>query len=143
LALAVSLAGACGVVPAAGEDAEQSVAGRPDEGSPLVSDLVVEIHVPLLPAPNTAEGEYQYPWIDTVMEYLLDLDGERGEMYDDGEEDGDEYLFFVSGAPEDDLLALAREVAALHDVPAGVYAMVTDTDAAEFGTGRRVDLADQ
>ena len=73
------------------------------------------------------------------MEHLVELDGSRGEMYDDGEEFGDEYLFFVAGAPESDLLGLAREVAALPVVPAGAYATVTDTEA-DMGSGRHVDL---
>lgn len=103
-----------------------------------MTELLVEIHVPLTPS-DVPEGEYRFPWIDTVMEYLLDLDGDRGEMYDDGEELGDEYLFFVSGASESDLISLARQVANLPGVPTGVYATVTDTEA-DLGGGRRVDL---
>lgn len=103
-----------------------------------MSELLVEIHVPLTPT-DVPDGEYPFPWIDTIMEFLVDLDGSLGEMYDDGEELGDEYLFFVFGAPEDDLLSLAREVANLPGVPAGAYATVTDTDA-EMGRGARVDL---
>jgi hypothetical protein len=34
----------------------------------------------------------------------------------------------------------ASQVAALDGVPAGVFAMVTDDAAEEFGLGRRVDL---
>ena len=85
------------------------------------------------------EGEYRFPWIDVIMEHLFELDGSRGEMYDDGEELGDEYLFFVSGAAEAELISLAREVANLPGVPAGAYATVTDTDA-DMGLGTRVEL---
>lgn len=103
-----------------------------------MADLLVEIHVPLTPS-DVPEGEYPFPWIDAVMEFLFELDGSKGEMYDDGEELGNEYLFFVQGAPEAHLIALAREVATLPGVPAGTYATVTDTEA-DMGGGRRVEL---
>ena len=103
-----------------------------------MAELLVEIHVPLTPT-DVPEGDYPFPWIDSVMDFLVGLDGERGEMYDDGEELGDEYLFFVAGASESELIALARQVANLPGVPTGVYATVTDTDA-DMGGGRRVDL---
>jgi len=103
-----------------------------------VVELLVETHVPLTPS-DVAEGEYRFPWMDSIMDFLMELDGSRGEMYDDGEELGNEYVFFVYGAPEADLLSLAREVAALPGVPLGVYATVTDTDA-DMGGGARVDL---
>lgn len=103
-----------------------------------MADLLVEIHVPLTPS-DVPEGEYPFPWIDAVMEFLFELDGSKGEMYDDGEELGNEYLFFVYGAPEAHLIALAREVAALPGVPAGAYATVTDAEA-DMGGGIRVEL---
>jgi hypothetical protein len=103
-----------------------------------VADLLVEIHVPLTPS-EVPDGEYRFPWIDSVMEYLFALDGSEGEMYDDGEELGDEYLFFVHGAAEADLISLAQRVANLPGVPSGAYATVTDTDA-DMGGGVRVEL---
>jgi hypothetical protein len=103
-----------------------------------VADLLVEIHVPLTPS-DVPDGEYRFPWIDSILEYLFELDGSKGEMYDDGEELGDEYLFFVHNASETDLISIAREVANLPGVPSGVYATVTDTDA-DMGGGTRVDL---
>ena len=103
-----------------------------------MADLLVEIHVPLTPN-DVPEGEYPFPWIDSVMEFLFQLDGSKGEMYDDGEELGDEYLFFVHRAPEADLIELAREVAALPGMPEGIYATVTDTEA-DMGGGVRVEL---
>jgi hypothetical protein len=52
--------------------------------------LLVEIHVPM-----TADGE----WIDDVGDFMIDLEEELGlEEYDDGEEFGDVYLFFIAGA---------------------------------------------
>ncbi|WP_430867547.1 glutamyl-tRNA amidotransferase [Demequina aurantiaca] len=105
-----------------------------------MSELVVEVHVPLVPGEGVPEDEYQYPWIDTVYDFVMELDGEHGEMYDDGEELGDEYVFFVSGATEDELVGLAREIAALPGVPDGVFAVVTDSDSEEMGTGRVVKL---
>jgi hypothetical protein len=105
-----------------------------------VSELIVEIHVPLVRDPNVGPREYPFPWIDDVNDFLAGLDGSAGQEYDDGEEDGDEYLFFVSSAPEAQLIELARQVARLPRVPAGVYATV-NTDDGDMGTGRRVDLS--
>ena len=85
-----------------------------------MADIVAEIHVPLTPAPMQKKNAYPYPWIDDIEEYLADLDGSSGEEYDDGEELGEEYLFFVSGAPEPELIQLARRVSRLKGVPAGV-----------------------
>jgi hypothetical protein len=94
--------------------------------------VMVEIHFPV-----TAEDE----WIDDVGDYLIDLEEEYGlEEYEDGEEVGDDYVFFIAGASERTLLAAASRVATRQGVPAGAYAMVTDTAAPEVGLGRRVKL---
>lgn len=94
--------------------------------------LLVEIHIPM-----TADGE----WIDDVGDYMIDLEEELGlEEYDDGEEFGDVYIFFIAGASERTLLAAASRVATRTGVPAGAFAMVTDTNAPQFGMGRRVNL---
>ncbi len=104
-------------------------------------NTVVEIHVPLLAASGLAENEYQFPWIDDVQDFLADLDESGGvQEFDDGEEDGDVYIFFITGNSEEALLAVASEVAVLGGVPAGAFAMVTDDEAEEFGMGRRVAL---
>jgi hypothetical protein len=100
---------------------------------------VVEIHVPLLPAPGLAADEYQFPWIDDVEDFLADLDGDV-QGHDDGEEVGDVYVFFITGGSESALLRVASEVAALDRVPAGAVAVITDDEAEEFGVGRRVAL---
>jgi len=104
-----------------------------------MADLVVEIHVPLTPTPGRGPSDYAFPWIDDVEAYLGDLDGSQGEVYDDGEELGDEYVFFVGGAPEADLVQVARRVSELDGVPKGVYAVVNDSEGA-MGEGRRIDL---
>ena len=57
-----------------------------------------------------------------------------------GEEFGDVYIFFIAGANERTLLKAASRVATRKGVPAGAFAMVTTTDAAEYGLGRRVAL---
>ena len=94
--------------------------------------VLVEIHIPM-----TADGE----WIDDVGDFMIDLEGELGiEEYDDGEEFGDVYIFFIAGGSEQKLLAAASRVAKREGVPAGAFAMVTDTDTPQFGMGRRVDL---
>ena len=104
-----------------------------------MADLIVEIHVPLTPTPGLGANDYAFPWIDDVEAYLGELDGSDGEMYDDGEELGDEYLFFVSGAPEADLIQVARRVARVYVVPTGIYAVINDSEG-DMGEGRRVDL---
>ncbi|TDB81774.1 hypothetical protein [Micromonospora sp. KC721] len=103
--------------------------------------VIVEIHVPLLATPGLADDEYAFPWIEDIEDFLADLD-EQGDVqaYDDGEEYGDHYLFFVAGGSERALLKVASEVTSLDRVPAGAFAMVTDDVAEEFGTGRRVNL---
>ncbi|MEV2240424.1 hypothetical protein [Micromonospora sp. NPDC049891] len=101
---------------------------------------LVEIHIPLVPATGGEPSDYAYPWIDQVEDLLSDLEDDGTvEVYDDGEENGDVYVFFIAGATEASLLAAASRVAALDGVPAGVFAVVAD-DAAPDGAGRRVDL---
>jgi hypothetical protein len=94
--------------------------------------VLVEIHVPV-----TADLE----WVDDVGDYLIDLEEELGlEEYDDGEEFGDVYIFFIAGANERTLLRAASRIATREGVPSGAFAMVTDTNAPQFGMGRRVNL---
>lgn len=95
--------------------------------------------MPLTPTPGLRKRDYQFPWIDDIEEYLGQLDGTDGEAYDDGEELGEEYLFFVAGASEANLIELARRVSKLPRVPSGVYVTVNDSDG-DMGQGRRVDL---
>jgi len=94
--------------------------------------VMVEIHFPA-----TAEDE----WIDDVGDFMIDLEEEFGVTeYEDGEEWGDDYVFFLAGASERTLLAAASRVAVRKGVPPGAYAMVTVTDAPKVGLGRRVSL---
>ncbi|MDX3661759.1 hypothetical protein PV646_31025 [Streptomyces sp. ID05-26A] len=103
--------------------------------------LIIEIHVPFPLEPVVAEGEYPFPWIDVIEDFLGELE-EQGEIevFDDGEEHEDAYIFFVTGADERDLLAAASRTAKLEGVPAGVFAVISDDEAGEWGVGRRVDL---
>lgn len=95
----------------------------------------VEIHVPLAPGDS-------YPWVDEVEDFLYGLE-EQGtiEVFDDAEKWGDVFIFFIAGANEARMLDVAARVAALDGVPAGVFARVTNEQAADFGMGRRVELA--
>ncbi len=104
-------------------------------------ETVVEIHVPLVSPADLSAGAYPFPWIRQVDEFLEDLQ-ERGEVevFDEGEEFGRVYVFFVTAAELDDLLAVAARVAGLPGVPAGAFAMVTDDEAVAMGRGRRVKL---
>ncbi|MEW5536831.1 hypothetical protein [Streptomyces cyaneofuscatus] len=102
---------------------------------------LVEIHVPLPPTPDPPDGSFPHAWIDQVEDFLVDLEDEGGvEVHDEGEEYGDAYVFFVTGAAEEELLAVASRVATLPGVPAGAFAVVSDDEAEEFGQGRRVAL---
>jgi hypothetical protein len=94
--------------------------------------VMVEIHIPV-----TADGE----WVDDVGDFMIDLEEEFGlEEVEDGEESGDEYIFFIAGASERTLLKAASRVATREGVPSGAFAMVTDTAAPMVGLGRLVNL---
>jgi hypothetical protein len=103
--------------------------------------LVVEIHVPLKPAPGVGESGYQFPWIDDVENFIAGLD-EDGDVieFDDGDEYGKVYVFFLTGDNEPDLLAVASDIATLDGVPSGAFAVVTHDEAKGVGRGRRVSL---
>ncbi|MCX5054666.1 MULTISPECIES: hypothetical protein [unclassified Streptomyces] len=103
--------------------------------------MVVEIHVPLLPTPDLPDGSYPFPWIEEIEDFLSDLEDQGDvEVFDEGEEDGDVYVFFVTGTDERDLLAVASRVATLPGVPTRTIAVVGSDEAEEFGRGRRVAL---
>ncbi|MEV4658098.1 hypothetical protein [Micromonospora sp. NPDC049301] len=106
-----------------------------------MAETVVEIHVPLVATPGLAARAYQFPWIEDVENFLADLE-DRGdvEVFDEGEELGDVYVFAIGGAKEAALLATASRVAMLDRVPRGAFAVVTDDETDEIGQGRRVEL---
>jgi len=105
-------------------------------------DLLVEIHIPLEADPNIPEDEEQFPWIEDITQYLLDLDeGDEAAMYDDGEEFGEVYVFSINAADENTLLSIANRIANLPGVPTGVFAMVTSVEAESFGEGRKVEIS--
>lgn len=106
-----------------------------------MAELVVEVHVPLTPVVGQAEEDYPFPWIDDVEEFLETLEPGGGQEYDSGEELGEEYVFFLAGAPEPDLVTLAGRIANLPGVPSGVYVLVNDAEG-DMGTGHRIDLDD-
>lgn len=109
-----------------------------------MAQLIVEIHLPLVDTGvrSPDNPDFAYGWIFEVEEYLVTHeDGGGFEVYDDGEELGDEYLFFLTGADERTLVSVARDVARLPGVPKGAYAIVTDDEAGEMGVGRRAPLS--
>ena len=109
--------------------------------TPLVPETVLEIHNPLLSPPGLSDGAYPFPWIRVVDEFLAALE-EQGELevFDEGEEFGQFYVFFIAAAGLDQLLAVANQVATLDAVPAGTLAIVSDDEAEQMGRGRRVPL---
>ncbi|MEV0741482.1 hypothetical protein AB0I51_37395 [Streptomyces sp. NPDC050549] len=100
--------------------------------------VVVEIHVRLREAAGTVEGSCPFPWIDQVEDFLAEQ--EAAEVYDDGEEYGQAYVFFIAGAAEADLLTIASRPARPADIPSGVFAMATSDEVEDIGLGRRVEL---
>ncbi|GIF74658.1 hypothetical protein [Asanoa siamensis] len=98
--------------------------------------IVVEIHVPMLPAPGVSERDYPYPWINDIEDFLAEEDHE----YDDGEQVGDVYVFFATGGTEEVLLEVAARAVALPRVPRGAFAVISHDEAPELGVGRRVNL---
>lgn len=105
-------------------------------------ELVVEVHIPLTPDPTVAEGDYAFPWIEEVTEAVIEAveDGEIA-IADDEEEHEGHYVFFFTGTDEEELLTAAGRIATMPGVPTGVFAIVTDSDSGEIGSGRRVDIA--
>ncbi|WP_432514518.1 hypothetical protein [Kineococcus sp. SYSU DK001] len=106
-----------------------------------MSQLVVEIHVSLTPAPTVADGDYAYPWIEEVEDHLAELE-EAGdlEVHDDGEEVDGEYVFCITGGTEQQLLRCASRVVTRDGLPRGSYAVVSSDGGEDIGTGRRVGL---
>lgn len=103
--------------------------------------LLIEIHVPLTPTPHLPPGAYPLPWIEQIEDFLVELEDEgTAESYDEGTSFGDYFVFFLTGADEAGLLSAGSRVATLAGVPAGAFAIVTDTEAPDMGTGRRVAL---
>ena len=66
---------------------------------------------------------------------------EGAEEFDDGEEVGDHYVFFLTGEHESAVIEAATRLARLPGAPGGAFMMITDSDAAEFGLGRRVNVS--
>jgi len=106
-----------------------------------VAETVVEIHVPLVSPAGLPADAFPFPWMRVVEDFLEDLDrGGEIEVFDEAEELGRFYIFFISGAPTEQLLQVAGKVAALPVVPSGAFAVVSDDEAEEMGRGRRVPL---
>ncbi|MFD4972435.1 hypothetical protein [Streptomyces sp. NPDC058424] len=99
-------------------------------------DIIVEIHVPLREAPGAPEGSYAFPWIDQVEDFLAEQ--EVAEVHDEGEEYGEAYVFFISGAAEADLLAVASRVTGVPGTPSPPFSRPRPARAAPAArSGRR------
>lgn len=119
--------------------------GDDEHSAPGGTGEILEIHVPLTPVAEHSDAGYPYAWIETVQEHLARLTGLTQE-YDDGEEwenlDGQpEYLFFVYGGEQQQLVQMAAEVAVLPGVPSGVYVTLND-EHGDMGEGRRIPLTE-
>jgi len=105
-----------------------------DDGPPVV---VLEVHIPLVA--GKASNEDPFAWTEDVEDFLAERVGPVTGL-DDGEEIGDTYVFPLVGGGIGDLLFVAREIAALPGVPAGVYAVLTDSASVGSEDGRRIEL---
>lgn len=98
--------------------------------------------MPLVPATEVEDGEYEYPWIPDVEDYLMEWDETTdGAEYVGDEEVGAVYVFMIAGSSENELLSVALTIATRSGVPAGTFAMVTSDGTESFGMGRRVELS--
>ena len=96
---------------------------------------VLEFRIPMTPTPGVPEDEYQFPWIDDLQEAVTELvDAGVLEEDDSAEQLDDDYVFYLTGASEDRLIAAANRLSILDQVPAGAYAITP--------SGERVDLGD-
>jgi len=96
-------------------------------------DATIDLHVPLTPTPGLTEDEYRFPWIHELEDAISTLEDDSVLELDDADEQGDDYVFTLTGASEERLLSAAGKLANLDGVPAGAFAMVDD---------RRVELND-
>jgi len=119
-----------------------SAAGSTVEVMSESATLVVEIHVPLTPDTEVAEGESRFPWIETLVEFTTELD-EGGEIFvvEEGDVFNDAYVIVITGADESTLTGIANRVANLPGIPTGVFAVVTDSDAEELGQGTTIEIS--
>lgn len=107
-----------------------------------MATTVVEIHVPLTPDTTVGEGEDRFPWIADLEQFVEDLE-EEGEIFvvETGDEFEGSYVIVVTGAGEQELLAVANRVGNLPGIPSGVVAFVTDDEADDLGQGQQVEIS--
>lgn len=110
----------------------------PDRLLGHAGSMELEIRVPLTTTNGVEPGDYAFPWIDAVEDQLDRLEDRLDFESDDGEEDGSDYVFFITGDDEGVLLKVARKIAAMSKVPPGAYAVIKTDVGAE--SGRRVEL---
>ena len=82
--------------------ASQDLSGR---------QVVVEIHVPLNGSGGILPGEpgYEFGWIDDIEKFLADESSDGSfDIYDDGEDFSETYVFFLAGAPKTSCYTLLR-----------------------------------
>jgi hypothetical protein len=107
-----------------------------------MTQLVIEIHFPLIPTPGLSEDEYQYPWImeleDRVAVLTLESDG--AEEYDDGEGLRDTYAFFLTGEDKPSVLSTAKRIATGPGLPTGAFVIFNHSEG-DMGEGDRVELS--
>lgn len=114
--------------------------------------IAVALHVPLARATDTLPGEYEYPWIDRLMEWFFERerdddpwtldDSESWHVGDDLEDPSawEEIYELVQVSDVDAALARLREAARLSWVPDGAYITISTNPTDDFGEGERVEI---
>lgn len=95
--------------------------GEPDDDDP---PLVLEVHLPLGRGRSSAASGTVSTWMASAQELVAALD-DPVTLGSEGQE-GDEYVFRLTGAESHAVLAAAGSIAALPGVPPGAYALFVD-----------------
>lgn len=97
--------------------------------------VFLEVHVPLGTTSDT-------DWIDQVQDYISEQSEHRPlDLFDDGEEYDDFYVFFIEGDSRQTLVEVAEEVARLSFVPSGAYAVYKASNSRDLAAGERIALS--
>lgn len=113
----------------------------PEASTASKEQLVVDLHFPLTPTAGLAQDQFPFPWIFTVQDRLsaLTLASDGAEDYDDAEEFGETYAFFLTGEDEEVVLSAAKRIAAGPGLPTGAFAII-NSSGADMGQGDRIDF---
>lgn len=119
-----------------------------------MSTRIAEVHFPFGEDLDEClfDPREAYPWVALADEWVMALEEQPHAVVTEwdssdtvvsdpgGENEADEYVFFLRGGSDEDKLRTARQLAALEGMPGNAYVILTDDDSDE-GVGTRVDLS--